>query len=685
MAVTPDPEDWTGGPAPGAASVPTPLPEQQRHSKAQAFTPDPQDWTGGPSQPPPSIMDGSDARDAFLRGTGLGTRDVVEGGTSPFTGVLDLLTWPGRAAIRAFGGTAIAPSDMVTKALDASGLPTPETPTEKAISTGVRGGTAALTTGGVGTIPSVARVAPGLAFNPTVQNAIRTLVQGSTGAIVGKEASESSLVPDWAKPTVNILGSMAGAKGADVVGNLGTKAASMITGNMNPVYDALERLNITPELAGTVSGNEPLQGLEAAGTRMPFASSAFRPAQERTIAGFGNAAENTAERLDPAHLATTETRTGAVVQGEARDWRNFTFPAAEAAVWNPVNQAMAWRRVDPTNYQQTLDDITNTMTRSASEFTPGQMTALQTLIAQDIPPGSGRAFAWQQAQDLRSRIGRAMGVPQIVQTVGQDNLNALYRGISEDMRTAAHTVGVGDAFDRANGVSVAGHNFVENTLDKVISTRNPAQETIPPEQATSNLLEGGDTPLEQTRRFLPGAADALAAYKIRDMQTAKPSVATNYNDTSTGSFLTNLNRLRQDQPGGYDALFADPTVRQRMQDLATAAGALRQTERNLNTSGTAQQLAWMQYINDAIKAPGFVGTGKAIMLPPTISLGAGKVLTNPGVTRYMSAVGAPPSPYPARVSGLLGAAPSLTASSGFEVRSDDPSRVRPLRPDEMQP
>ena len=61
--------------------------------------------------------------------------------------------------------------------------------------------------------------------------------------------------------------------------------------------------------------------------------------------------------------------------------------------------------------------------------------------------------------------------------------------------------------------------------------------------------------MQAVRQEMPDAADVLAAYKLRQAQTAKPSVAGAYNDTSTGTFLTNMNRSQQQTPGGHNALF----------------------------------------------------------------------------------------------------------------------------------
>src|SRR5213595_9589 len=82
--------------------------------------------TASPEKPPSPLthtyLNGAPVA-SFGRSLGLGTRDVIEGALSLPTTALDLGTWPGRAAVRAAGGTATAPSDMLHNALTYIGLP----------------------------------------------------------------------------------------------------------------------------------------------------------------------------------------------------------------------------------------------------------------------------------------------------------------------------------------------------------------------------------------------------------------------------------------------------------------------------------------------------------------------------------------------------------------------------------
>jgi hypothetical protein len=94
------------------------------------------------------------------RSLGLGTRDVIEGALSLPMTALDLGTYLGRGPIRAMGGSATAPSDMLHNALTYIGLPEATTPGEKFRSEVARGGAGMIGPQIAGAIPRVAAAVP---------------------------------------------------------------------------------------------------------------------------------------------------------------------------------------------------------------------------------------------------------------------------------------------------------------------------------------------------------------------------------------------------------------------------------------------------------------------------------------------------------------------------------------------
>ena len=684
MVDTPSPSaDDSFPPAPPDAVLVTPsIAEQQRaHAAAQPPT-DATDanFPPDPNAAPPSIMNsgwavaGKQLWDAGSRGVALGTRDVIQGASSPLTGLADLATWPMRAAQRALGVPTTAPSDLVKQGLDAAGLPTPVTPTEKNISTFNQGAAATLPSLVVGGVPALAARVPAVAApyvaapGATAPAVARSVVSGGTGAVTGEKLADSDLVPSWLKPTVNLVGSVIGAAGANAATNAGAKVGNMVRGNMSPVYDAFGRAGIDRDLLGTVSGNEAAQGAEAGFSRVPFAASVLRPVQQRAVDQFGASVERTASQLDPAGAGFTAQTTGDTLQNSYRNWVDNIFNGPQGrqeAAWAPLNQRMAGASVDAAPFRAALTDAAappNLASLPATQQAWASGQAQRWLAALNADIGGGN-LSWEQAQAIRTRIGDAMGTPGIVDAIGMQQLRRMYGGLADGMQRSAVQNGQGALFGNANAVTTAGHNFMETVGSKIAKANNPGQETVAPDTATKNILDSGDTTMQAVRQELPDAADVVAAYKLRQAQTAKPSVASSYDDTSTGTFLSNMNRMRQTTPGGYAALYNTPAVQQQVGDLQTVAGALRDTQRHLNTSGTAEQLGWYDYTKGIAEAVGaamknpkeWLGVPGAVLGPPTVGWGTGGVLTSPELTRYAAARGARAPALAPRVAGLLGA------------------------------
>jgi hypothetical protein len=511
--------------------------------------------------------------------------------------------------------------------------------------------TEALVRKGVGAAGTMAALGPGGVGAP---------VMGATGAVAGDLATEA--VPPWAKPGVEMAGNVAGALAGSKATSLGTKTANVISGNAStPLVDAYQRLGIDPVLLGDVTGNPTARLAQAYSSKSPGGAAVVNPVEQRVVGQFHDAVENTAQGLG---RSVDAQGAGQVLQDAARNWKDVTFPAREDAAYQPVNQRMAGEQVDPAEYRASLSTLTSKLAalpETQKALLPPRIQTLLDAINKDAPPGT--TISWQTAQDLRSAIGRMMGVPEIVQSVGRDQLKAAYGGIARDMGQAADTAGVGDAFRAANAVSVAGHSFIEGPLAKVISKNNAAQETIPAEKAAAAVLSGGDTTLQAMRQELPGATDELAGLKLRDMMRATPGAAgATGQETSVGSFLTNLNKLRQTAPNGTKALFSDPAVAQKLDDLATVADSMKETAKRANTSNTQPNLALMEMLGGLasghyLSGGNLLATAGATMAPWAANKILGYGVTRPSVTNLLAAPGPRALPNPL-AAGLL-AAPDM--------------------------
>lgn len=492
----------------------------------------------------------------------------------------------------------------------------------------------------VGAAGSAAAVGPAGLTAPIV---------GASGAIVGDQAAAAA--PDWAKQGAefagNMIGGYAGAKAAKVGGTV----ANLTSGNVSPTFAAYKELGIDPVLAGDVTGNPTAQFLQAYSSKSLGGSSVISPLEHKAVGQFNNAVEQTAQGLGSSRDAQAA---GAALQTEARNWQDNVFPARQAAAWAPVDQAMANATVDPSSYRTALGALSSKLSalpETQKALLPPRAAQMLNAINTDVPAGS--TMPWNQAQQLRSAIGEIMGVPEVSQSLGTQALSRMYGGLSEDMKTSAKANNAGDLFDNANAVTTAGHAFIDNTLSKIIRSKNPAQETVRPEQATAQVLGGGDTTLQGLRAEMPQAADELAAYKLRDMAMATPGNAGRTGtDTSVGTFLTDLNRMRQSAPNGTKALFSDPAIAQKVDALATVADSMKETAKRANASGTASHMIIPQMAlaaGETYHATGSIpATIAAVAAPYVANKAAALSVSRPWATRFAST----PSGTPG--SGALG-------------------------------
>jgi hypothetical protein len=595
------------------------------------------------------------------RDLGLGTRDAVEGIAGLPAMVLDAAGWPGRALIHLGGGTVTAPSTALEEGLDAVGLPKPQTEGEKARSVIARGGASMIGPMAVGAVPRAAAALPAL-LRPFVASAPTSaplataqVAAGGVGAGTGDYLASSDNTPAWAKPTVSVLGGVAGAGLVNAATGLVGSIRNAAQGLTTPIADALARLRIVPRTVGAVTDNPGLQAVEGNISRLPSAAPVLTPAQRDTVGQFHDAVESTARQLGPE---STRQEAGGSVQRILQDWHANQFPAEQDAVWNPLHAQMTGEPVRTDAYRTALADMAGdpalaAMPQTQQSFGSARARAWLQALDRDT---QGGPITWEEAHAIRRQIGDAMGTPEIIDSLGTQRLRRLYGSLAGGMQDAADNNGLGLQFRQANQATIDAHNFIDNTLVKAIKARNPAQEGVAPDAAATALLNSNSA-MQDLRERVPQAADALAAYQLRHAALARPGQQGATDTTSTGTFLTNMRKAQIERPEGTAALYSDPAVGQNLDDLLSVAGHLRETERHVNTSnsGSTMQLASLPIQITAALEHGGVKEALALLGANfAVPYGAAKYLTDPMAIRMAATPAGPRPPLNAKVAGLLG-------------------------------
>jgi hypothetical protein len=381
-------------------------------------------------------------------------------------------------------------------------------------------------------------------------------------------------------PASTLAGVLAGqALGGGVFGAAG-RTANAMRGVGNPVVQAYDTAGVTPRLAGDVTGNPLLQGLQSTAMRLPFGGRAVRAAQEGAQE-FGNAIEDTAA---PLGSSRSLQEAGTALQNEGTAWLG-NFKADSKKAWDAVDTQIPASTPTPVlNYARTLMAVRNQMPgapATAKVLQPALSSNLLDSLVSDITKGP---LTWQDVKGIRSRIGEKLEDPVSIGPADTSyaDLKRIYGALSGDLQSAAAARGPAaqTAFNNASTLTKNGHDFIESTLSNINGDK------IAPEQAANRALNSGTaggTFLQAIRDQMPIAANELAAFKLRDMAAATPGRATADMPTSAMTFSTNLNRL---SPEARQALFAG--IAPKLSALQTVAEQGKETfARYGNPSGTS--------------------------------------------------------------------------------------------------
>lgn len=455
----------------------------------------------------------------------------------------------------------------------------------------------------------------------------------------------------------SFVGGLLGALVPSGVGGTVSKIANAVSGVGNDMVNAYRTAGITPRLAGDVTGNRTLQGLQAFATKDPIGAARMAHAAHDTLGEFQTATENVASGLGRSQ---TQQDVGNALQGQSRQWL-ANFRTGSQQRWNLLDQYLPGdTQIGVTNYHDALQRIARDLAGAPSTadiLQPGMSRNLATALGNDTA-GSAAAtgsltLPWNAVKGIRTRIGEMLSDPVLPVDSNEAELKRIYAGLSQDMQTAARRAGpqAQAAFDNASGYTRNGHDFIDTILRPIM------REGQTPEGAAQSVLgklNSGGSNIAQIRHQMPAAADEVAAYKVRDMAAANPGAqnATG-NAVSPATFLTDWSKL---SPEAKSSLFVNSDTQDQLSALARISDGIRQTMRQVNTSNTAQHSAWgnlfgtLKNVGYAAAAgygaghlagagaiPGAVGAGLLAGVEPMSGYVASRLTSSPALTSYFAA------------------------------------------------
>ena len=392
------------------------------------------------------------------------------------------------------------------------------------------------------------------------------------GVLGGAAAEAFPNHPFLASLAFGVPGGMATRAVASTAERVGAAAVNKAP---SEPYAAFERQNLPTDLSGTVTGDPGLQWMEKFGSRMPGSEAAFADKRGKLLDAWQGRLGQIADTLGPA---ATPTEVGRVLQSDAANWLT-NFKNTTGQLWNDFRAKVPPTTATPvTNYQQTLTDLLGQFPGAAESgkvLQPGTLKSLSDALGVDLQGGT--SLPWQSVQNMRTAIGEKLENPSTIADTSQAALKRLYGALTDDMKNGAGSVSPDalTAFHRANGVTAAGHDLLENHLNPVLQATNPEDAT---RYALAQARQGG-TRLGALTFNLPNAAGQLGGYAIRDAATNTES-PTSFSTAMTG-------RKPIYSPEAQRVLFPDPMTRADIADMAETGRAMMPVEKDLANSPTA--------------------------------------------------------------------------------------------------
>jgi hypothetical protein len=375
-----------------------------------------------------------------------------------------------------------------------------------------------------------------------------------------------------------------------------SKGAQLARASSDEIYRAFRRMGVRPT-AGAVSGSRTIQGVEEALSKLPASADIIGKEYAQLLDDMGQYAQNLARGVSP--IEGKEATGVAIRRGINSFVTRFRNQADE--LYQAVDDFIPGETaVQPTNFTREVNDIVNQFADSpefADVLTTPLMRRLSTAAAAAAERG-GMSYSTLRA--LRTRIGQAINQPGLIPDVSQSELRRIYGALSDDVMRSAAEVGEPAlrAARRANAYWAAGRARIDDVLTPVVN-KDINHKIF---EAAMSGAKGSSQKLRALKRSMPANEwRGVVAQQIREMGLATPGRQDVTGELfSPATFFNNYNNL---SAAAQRTLFSGPQYRGlelAVNDLFKVSAALKDVSKMANTSGTAQQLMYMQMLTGGL-------------------------------------------------------------------------------------
>lgn len=462
----------------------------------------------------------------------------------------------------------------------------------------------------------------------------RNLAGGTDTRNVGERLTDTAL--DFGAAAV-------GQRAGEIVGDAATKA---VTGGKNVIQSRLQdfkSVGITNPPAGAVSGSRAIQGAEKALLDMPASANIMETARDRVLGQVKQAADDLVSEIGEAK---TKQGAGEVIRTASKE----AISRIEARVDTVYEKAFDLVGADTKVSVDAVKKLGEALKGELAKAPKSMKDKLGGAIREidDIVSDAGEeGLSFSALRAIRTAIGKNLKQSGPQATGAQNaSMKLVYGALTDDMSAAAKAAGP----DAAQALSLA-DRYTRFQMQKTVPLLKKIVEFDADEKAfnfaMSAAKDGGSNLAKLRRNFKPEEWDTVAATVLNKIGMAKPGAQDAAGDTfSINTFLTNWSTMSQEAKAALFAGSRYKDIRPALDAFVRNIGALKETERLTNTSGTGRQLAYQAVLSAlgggaGLAAGGDIESAGAGVAGAVIAPWAtAKLITNPAFTRWLANLGA---------------------------------------------
>lgn len=473
------------------------------------------------------------------------------------------------------------------------------------------------------------------ALSPAMTAANANLALPNIGRLMQQGTSASDLVMGAASGVGSSVGKEYGGDIGEMVGGIlapfamaapsatGNAIKSLFAENPSQIAKTIDDFSIIGQIpsAGLATGSKALQRAETVSGSV-MGGAPIRNKADAIAEGIQKKIASMADTLSSkvgAESAGLEIKKG--IQG--KDGFLDRFRTTSGALWQNVDNS-----IDP-SINVSSSNTKSALDRLVRGDKIGEVLDNPKLIQlKDVLANAGQ-IDYGTLKSLRTSIGQKLGNNELISDIPRAELKQVYGALTEDIKVAASNSSPQalKAFERANSFTRAGHDRVDDYLERIVNKADPDKIYA----AVAKGGEGTKTINAVKRSLNPDEWDVVASNVIRRMGRASSGMQNAEGDVfSVDKFVTDWDKLGPAKKAIFSGSEKLNAMADDLEKIARVSSRVKSaSKQGANYSGTAQAAS-------QIAAGTGLATGILSASPTVLGLTVGSIAMNSAGSRLMT-------------------------------------------------